>query len=103
MLSNKYASDEKTALAAYKKILLIKNEIVNALNGFFSNTVKTLGIPKHNPSDAVSDNVSDPALKAIFFVNLRVYFYLSSNIVNLQLCQRVSKVTSYTFKQKIRF
>ena len=102
MLSNKYASDEKTALAAYKKILLTKNEIVNALNGFFSNTVKTLGIPKHNPSDAVSD-VSDPALKAIFIANLRVYFYLSSNIVNLQLCQRVSKVTSYTFKQKIRF
>ena len=85
MLSNKYVSDEKTALAANKKILLTKNEIVNALNDFFSNTIKTLGIPKLDPSDAVSDNVSDPALKAIFIVNLRVYFYLSSNIVNLSI------------------
>ena len=81
----KYVSDKKTALAANKKILLTENEIAKALNDFFSNTIKTLGIPKLDPSDAVSDNVSDPALKAIFIVNLRVYFYLSSNIVNLKV------------------
>ena len=81
----KYVSDKKTALAANKKILLTENEIPKALNDFFSNTIKTLGIPKLDPSDAVSDNVSDPALKAIFIVNLRVYFYLPSNIVNLQV------------------
>ena len=81
----KYVSDKKTALAANKKILLTENEIAKALNDFFSNTIKTLGIPKLDPSDAVSDNVSDPASKGIFIVNLRVYFYLPSNIVNLQV------------------
>ena len=36
---------------------------------FFSNTFKNLGIPKFDPNNPVSDNVYNPALKAILKVH----------------------------------
>lgn len=41
------------------------NETAKTLNGFFSNTFKTLHISKFYSSDPVSDNVNDLTLKAV--------------------------------------
>ena len=41
------------------------NKIENFLDDFFSNITKTLGIPKFNQSDPVSDKVNDSTIKAI--------------------------------------
>ena len=60
MLVNKFVSSEKLILVENQKILMNDNEIPKTLHDFFSNTNRTLHIPKLNQSDPVSDKVNDP-------------------------------------------
>ena len=46
MLLNKSVSSKKIILVENQKILITENEIAKTLNDFFSNTIKTSGIPK---------------------------------------------------------
>ena len=55
----------KIVLVENKKILMTDIKITKMLSDFFSNTIKTVGIPKFNQSDPVSDKVNDPPMKAI--------------------------------------
>ena len=40
------------------------NETAKALNDFYSNIIKTVSTPVFNQSDTVSDNATDPIVKA---------------------------------------
>lgn len=55
----------KIVLIENKKILMTDIKITKMLNDFFSNTIKTVGIPKFNHIDPFSDKVNDPPMKAI--------------------------------------
>ena len=66
MLSNKSVCINKIILVESQKILMNDNQIAKTLNDFFSNIIEILGIPRFNQTYPVSDNVSDPTLRAIF-------------------------------------
>ena len=59
LLSNKVVSNEK--------IILVENDKKSAtvLNNFFSNIIKSLGIPQYKDAEPVGQNISDPVLKTI--------------------------------------
>ena len=65
MLCNKSVSSKKIVLVEIQKILMTDIKTAKMLNDFFSNTIKTVGIPKFNHIDPFSDKVNDPPMKAI--------------------------------------
>ena len=65
LLSNKVVSNEKTILAENDKIVENDKKSATVLNNFFSNIIKSLGIPQYKDAEPVGQNISDPVLKAI--------------------------------------
>ena len=60
LLSNKSRISEKG------EILKTESETAETLNSFFSNIVKNLDFSRYSDSDYVTENITDPNLKAIF-------------------------------------
>ena len=65
LLSNKSISNEKIKIVAGGKIVRRYKETAKVLNEFFSNVVTNLNIPQFNQIDRISENISDPVIKAI--------------------------------------
>ena len=65
LLSNKVVSNEKTSLAENDNIVENDKNIPSVLNKFFSNIIKTLGIPQYNEMELASHNIVDPLIKEI--------------------------------------
>ena len=65
LLSNKVVSNEKIILVENDKIVENDKKSGLVLNNFFSNIIKTLGIPQYKDAEPVGQNISDPLLKAI--------------------------------------
>ena len=63
LLSNKVVSNEKIILVENNKIVENDKKSATVLNNFFSNIIKSLGIPQYNDAEPVGQNISDPALK----------------------------------------
>ena len=60
LLSNKSRVSEKG------EIVKTESETAETLNSFFSNIVKNLNILRYSHFDSVTENITDPVLKAIF-------------------------------------
>ena len=65
LLSNKVVSNEKIILVENDKIVENDKKSATVLNNFFSNIIKSLGIPQYKDADPVGQNISDPVLKEI--------------------------------------
>ena len=65
LLSNKSISKEKIKIVEGDKIVRRYKETAKVLNEFFSNVVTNLNIPQFNQIDRISENFSDPFIKAI--------------------------------------
>ena len=65
LLSNKVVSNEKIILVENDKIVENDKKSATVLNRFFSNIIKSLGIPQYKDAEPVGRNISDPVLKAI--------------------------------------
>ena len=65
LLSNKGISKEKIKIVEGDKIVRRYKETAKVLNEFFSNVVTNLNIPQFNQIDRISENFSDPFIKAI--------------------------------------
>ena len=65
LLSNKVVSNEKIILVENDKIVENDKESATVLNNFFSNIIKSLGIPQYKDAEPVGQNISDTVLKAI--------------------------------------
>ena len=65
LLSNNVASNEKIILAENDKIVENDKKSATVLNSFFSNIIKSLGIPQYKDAEPMGQNISDPVLKAI--------------------------------------
>ena len=80
ILANQSAAGDKIILVENQKILMTDNQIVKTLNDFFSNTIKTLGIPKSNQSDLISNKVNDPTLTLKCLVFTKGHTYLNTPV-----------------------
>ena len=65
MISNKSIRNENIILLKNQKSIMTDHEVTKALSDFFSNAIKTLGNPKFDPSDSVTNTVNDPTQKAV--------------------------------------
>ena len=65
LLSNKVVSNEKIILLENDKIVENDKKSATVLNNFFSNIIKSLGIPQYKDAEPVGQNISGPVLKAI--------------------------------------
>ena len=65
LLSNKVVSNEKIILVENDKIVENDKKSATVLNNFFSNIIKSLGIPQYKDAERVGQNISDPVLKVI--------------------------------------
>ena len=65
LLSNKVVSNEKIILVENDKIVENDKKSATVLNNFFSNIIKSLGIPQYKDAELVGQNISDQVLKAI--------------------------------------
>ena len=65
LVSDKSKSNEKITLAEDNKIISEDKGNAELLNGFFSNAVKNLEIPKFSDSNPLAENIPHPIFKAI--------------------------------------
>ena len=65
LLSNEVVSNEKIILVENDKIVENYKKSATDLNNFFSNIIKSLGIPQYKDAEPVGQNISDPVLKEI--------------------------------------
>ena len=63
-MSNKAVSNEKIILVENDKIVENDKKSATVLNNFFSNIIKSLGIPQYRDAEPVGQNISDPVLKS---------------------------------------
>ena len=106
MLPNKAISSKKIILVENQKILMTENQIATTLNDFFSNTIKTLGIPKCDQSDPVLDTVNDDTLKAVLkhrkhpsILTISNLWVLFSDVTLQDIYKEVKKVDTTTASQ----
>ena len=65
LLSNKVVSNEKIIIVENDKIIENGKQSATVLNNFFSNIIKSLGIPQYKDAEPVGQSISDPVLKVI--------------------------------------
>ena len=93
LLSSKIISNGKITTVEGDKIRRIDKETVKVLNEFFSNVVTKLNIPQFNQIKRTSENISDPAIKAImkYRAHPSVIAIKKTVLLNLILISRLLK------------
>ena len=66
LLSDKSRIRDRISINEKGEILKTESETAETLNSFFSNIVKNLDFSRYSDSDYVTENITDPNLKAIF-------------------------------------
>ena len=66
LLSDKSRIRDRINISEKGEILKTESETAETLNSFFSNIVKNLDFSRYSDSDYVTENITDPNLKAIF-------------------------------------
>ena len=66
LLSDKSRIRDRINISEKAKILKTESETAESLISFFSNIVKNLNISRYREFDPVTENITDPTLKAIF-------------------------------------
>ena len=90
LLSDKSVSRGKINMTENEKMLTSESETGETLNNLFSNKVKKLSIPKFNSNNSVTENIKDPAIKAILKYK---------NHLSILAIQKYSKNKTFHFEE----